>query len=94
MSFCSTVCAMEQEAVAPWRDGKPLRLGCSCALERCLSAIIFWSRKRKEVQGRLQADAGICPGPVSFLHTPAKVVPVPALTRQKVLLLTVVPQLL
>lgn len=70
------------------------RLGFSCALSRCLSAVIFWSRKRKEVEGRLQTDPDTCLGPASFLHALAKVVLVPALKRQKVILLAVVPLLL
>ena len=94
VSFCSIACAGGEEAMGPWGAGKPPRLGCSCALGRCLSAIIFRSRKRKEVQGRLQADPDTCLGPASFLHMLAKMVPVPALKRQKMFLLAVIPQLL
>ena len=46
------------------------------------------------MQGRLQAGTDTCLGPASFLHTPAKVVLAPALKRQKMFLLAVVPQLL
>lgn len=73
---------------------KAPEVGLLLSFQQMPSAIIFQSRKRKEVQGRLQADPDVCLGPASLLHMPAKVVPGPALKRQKMLLLAVVPQLL
>lgn len=46
------------------------------------------------MQGWLKADPDTCLSPASFLHMLAKVVSVPALKRQKMLLLAEVPQLL
>lgn len=61
-------------------------MDCDCAFN--LPAINFWSRKKKQVQGRLQADLGMCLGLL------AKVVSVPVLKRWKTLLLPVITQFL
>lgn len=60
---------------------------CDCALS--LPAITFWSRKKKYVQRRLQADPDMCLGLLAKV-----MIPVPALKRWKMLLLPVVIQFL
>lgn len=84
LSFCYTAMPGQRRLLDP-KSGKR-------GVAPVPSAVIFRSRKSKDVQEGLKADPDIFLAPVFFLHILAKLVP--ALKRQRLLFLPLVSQLL